>query len=83
MANGKYVTADISTTGGNKLIAQATTIQQWEKFKQVDLGNGTVAFQAMANNQFVTCDLSTGSPVLYATRAAVGGAWEAFVISPA
>jgi aryl-phospho-beta-D-glucosidase BglC (GH1 family) len=83
MANGKYVTADISTTGGNKLIAQATTIQQWEKFKQVNLGNGTVAFQAMANNQFVTCDLSTGSPVLYATRAAVGGSWEAFVISPA
>jgi len=83
MANGKYVSADISTTGGNKLIAQATTIQQWEKFKQVDLGNGTVAFQALANNQFVSCDLNTGAPTLIADRAAVGGAWEAFVVSPA
>jgi hypothetical protein len=80
MVNNKYVTADINQ--GGKLIAEATTIQQWEKFKEVDLGNGTVAFQALVNNQFVSCDLNTGAPTLIADRAAVGGAWEAFVISP-
>jgi aryl-phospho-beta-D-glucosidase BglC (GH1 family) len=80
MANNKYVTADINQ--GGKLIAEASTIQQWEKFKRADLGNGTISLQAMANNQFVSCDLNTGAPTLIADRAAVGGAWEAFVISP-
>lgn len=78
--NNKYVSADLNQ--GTRLIARATTIQQWEKFRRVDLGNGTVAYQALANNKYVTCDLNSGSPVLFANRDAVGGAWEAFIVSP-
>jgi aryl-phospho-beta-D-glucosidase BglC (GH1 family) len=74
-ANGKYVSADLNN--GNKLIAKADTIQQWEKFKKMPQADGTIALLAMANNLYVTTDLNNGG-VLYATKASVGGAWEAF-----
>ncbi|MGN7309401.1 fascin domain-containing protein [Bacillus subtilis] len=76
--NNKYVTADVNV--GGALIAKATTIQQWEKFNRVDLGDGTIALQALANNLYVTCDLNNGGK-LVASRNSVGGAWEAFRVN--
>lgn len=76
--NSLYVSADLNQA--SRLVARSASVQQWEKFKLVDLGNGTVALQAMANNLYVTADLDQGA-VLYATRPAVGGAWEAFTLT--
>ena len=52
----------------------------WEKFKKVQLADGTIALQAMANNKYVCTDVNNGA-VLYANRDSVGGAWEAFTIT--
>lgn len=79
MANNLYVCADSNQS--NKLVPRSTSISTWEKFKKVDLGDGTIALQAMTNNMYVTCDLNNGA-VLYANKASVGGAWEAFYITP-
>ncbi|MNP08976.1 Beta-porphyranase A precursor [compost metagenome] len=76
--NNKYVCADIDQ--GTKLIARSTSIQQWEKFKKVQLADGTIALQAMANNKYVCTDINNGA-VLYANKDSVGGAWEAFTIT--
>ncbi|MNJ76657.1 Beta-porphyranase A precursor [compost metagenome] len=73
--NGKYVAADLNING--KLIARSDTIQQWEKFKKVDLPDGTIALQALANNKYVSVDLNNEAG-LAANRDSVGGAWEAF-----
>ena len=77
--NNLYVTADLNN--GGKLIARAATIQQWEEFKKVAQPDGSTALLAMANNQYVSTDLNTGAPTLIADRAAVGGAWEAYVLT--
>jgi aryl-phospho-beta-D-glucosidase BglC (GH1 family) len=79
MSNNLYVCADLNN--GAKLIPRSTSIGTWEKFKLVTQGDGTTALLAMANNQYVTCDLNNGA-VLVASRAAVGGAWETFYITP-
>lgn len=80
-ANNKYVTADLNQ--GGKLVARAQGIAAWEKFKKVTNADGTVSFQAVANNKFVTCDLNASTPVLVASRDAIGGAWEAFSLTSA
>lgn len=79
-ANNKYVSADLNQ--GGKLIASVSSIQQWEKFRQIALPDGSVGLKALANNKVVSADLNQGA-VLVANRDSVGGAWEAFVITPA
>lgn len=79
LANIKYVQADLNN--GGRLIASASFIGTWEKFYRQDLGNGLIALRSVANNMYVCADLNNGN-VLYANRAAVGGAWEQFVIAP-
>ena len=75
LANGEYVCAD--NAGTNALIANRTSVGQWESFQVVDAGNGNIAFLALANNKYVTAGNAAGPPILIANRTAVG-AWETF-----
>ncbi|HYF64279.1 MAG TPA: glycoside hydrolase family 5 protein, partial [Herpetosiphonaceae bacterium] len=75
LANNKYVSADLNQ--GGKLVAGSAGVLGWEKFRRVDLGNGTFGLQALANNKYVSADLNQGG-ALIANRDAIGGAWEAF-----
>ena len=74
LANGEYVCAD--NAGTNALIANRTSVGQWESFQVVDAGNGNIAFLALANNKYVTAE-NAGATNLIANRTAVG-AWETF-----
>ncbi|WP_165864695.1 DNRLRE domain-containing protein [Capsulimonas corticalis] len=82
-SNGQYVSAD--GAGANPLIANRATpfigAGSWEEFNVVDLGNGYVALQSLANNLYVTDN--GGSSPLIASRTApfIGaGSWEGFQI---
>ncbi len=78
MANNRYVQANPNQ--GGRLIANGSTIQQWEKFQLENVGSGLVALKALANNQYVTVDLNQSTPVLYANRPTYGGQWEQFTL---
>jgi len=73
-ANGKYVCAD--NAGASALIANRTTVGQWEQFKVVDAGNGNIALQSQANSKYV-CAENFGATNLIANRTSIG-AWETF-----
>jgi beta-glucanase (GH16 family) len=75
--SGLYVSAD--TNVGGQLIANRPTIQDWERFEWVELGNGSIGLKARSNGLYVSSDLGrNASAPLYASRASVGGCWEAF-----
>jgi hypothetical protein len=70
------VSADLNV--GAKLIANRQEFGAWETFDVADLGDGSVALRAHANNKFVTADLINGG-TLVANRTSVGF-WEKFQI---
>ena len=74
--NNKYVTAE--NGGASPLIANRTSVGQWERFDLIDRGNSTIALRARANNAFVCAD-NAGSSWLIANRGGVG-AWETFTL---
>ncbi|OKI54674.1 hypothetical protein A6A27_31670 [Micromonospora sp. CB01531] len=75
-ANGMLVSAE--NAGASPLIANRTAIGTWEKFDQIDLGNGNIALRAHANGRIVCAEKGGASPLI-ANRTAVGG-WETFKI---
>jgi beta-glucanase (GH16 family) len=78
-ANGKYICAVIDSK--NELIARSTAIGTWEKFTLQKITDNQYALKSVANNNFVKADLNNNG-VLYASSPLIGGAWEAFTITP-
>jgi hypothetical protein len=75
-ANGDYVTAD--NAGASPLIANRTSIGQWESFDEIDEGGGYIALRAHANNMYVTADNAGAAPLL--AKVASVGTWEQFML---
>jgi lysophospholipase L1-like esterase len=73
-ANGKYVTAD--NAGASPLIANRDAIGTWERFDELDQGDGLIALRAHANGLFVTAE-NAGASAPIANRDAAGP-WETF-----
>lgn len=73
-ANSRWVTAEAA--GGAPLIANRSSIGQWEQFDLIVLNSTSVALRAHANGAFVCAD-NAGASSLIANRGAVGG-WETF-----
>ncbi|MCU0858620.1 MAG: metallophosphoesterase [Pontiellaceae bacterium] len=67
--NGKYVSATYSTN--NTLIANKTTLSNYERFKVVNATN-CVALQCMGNSKFVSIDTPDGSKPMLANRSSIG-----------
>lgn len=67
--NGKYVTGNYSTN--NTLIANKTTVSNYERFKVIDVTN-SIALQCMGNNLFVSTDRADGSKPMVANRSRIG-----------
>jgi hypothetical protein len=67
--NGKYVSATYSTN--NALIANKTTVSNYERFKVVNATN-CVALQCMGNSRFVSIDTPDGSKPMLANRSSIG-----------
>ncbi len=74
LANGDYVCAD--NAGTNALIANRTTVGQWESYQVADAGSGNIALLALANNKYVCAD-NAGATNLIANRTSFGQ-WETF-----
>ncbi len=73
-ANGKIVTA--AQAGAKPLIANRTAIRSWERFDEINLGNGNIALRARANGMIVTAARAGAKPLI-ANRTAIGP-WETF-----
>jgi len=75
-ADQRYVTTQ--SANGLPLIANRTSIGQWEQFTVIDAGGGFVALLARANGRYVTAE-NAGAGALIANRTAIGS-WEKFRI---
>jgi hypothetical protein len=73
-ANGDIVTAD--NTGTSPLIANRTSVGQWESFDLINNADGSVSLRAHANGDIVTADNAGASPLI-ANRTSIGP-WEEF-----
>ncbi|MBD5784720.1 twin-arginine translocation signal domain-containing protein [Cellulosimicrobium terreum] len=73
-ANSRYVQA--RQPDGGTVVAAATAVGAWERFRVESLGGGVVALRADADGRYV-CAEGAGAQPLVANRAAVG-AWERF-----
>ncbi len=74
VVNGRFVVAE--NAGASPLIANRTSVAQWEQFGLYKRGGSNVAFRSMANDLFV-CSESGGAGPLVANRTAVD-TWETF-----
>jgi len=77
-ANVHWVTAE--SAGAAPLVANRSSIGQWEQFDLILVGGTSVALRARANGAFVCAD-NAGSSSLIANRGAVGP-WESFTLIP-
>lgn len=77
-ANSRWVTAE--SAGGAPLIANRTSVGQWEQFDLILLGGTAVALRARVNGAFVCAD-NAGTSSLIANRGSVGP-WESFTLTP-
>jgi GH25 family lysozyme M1 (1,4-beta-N-acetylmuramidase) len=75
-ANGRYVTAE--NAGGSPLIANRTAVAAWERFDQIDAGDGYIALRSHANGRLVTAENAGASPLI-ANRLVIG-LWEKFKV---
>lgn len=73
-ANSRFVTAE--SAGAKSLIANRDSVGLWERFDQIDLGNGSIAVRARANGRIVSA-VDAGASALIADRTAIG-TWETF-----
>ncbi|WUC55025.1 xylosidase [Streptomyces sp. NBC_00554] len=73
-ANSKFVTAE--SAGAKSLIANRDSVGLWERFDQIDLGNGSIALRSRANGRIVSA-VDAGASALIADRTAIG-TWETF-----
>ncbi|MBM4152314.1 MAG: hypothetical protein FJ220_02170 [Kiritimatiellaceae bacterium] len=67
--NGKYVTANYGTA--NTMIANKTTVSNYERFKVVSASGG-IALQCMGNSKYVSIDKVDGTVPMVANRPTVG-----------
>jgi hypothetical protein len=74
--NQKWVSAENGTSSENLLIADVTTVTDWERFVVVDAGNGQIGLRCQANSQYV-CAEGAGTATLRANRSALNS-WEKF-----
>ncbi len=74
--NGRYVTAENGGTA--PLIANRTAVDFWERFDQVDAGDGYIALRSHANGLYVTAE-NAGAAPLIANRTVIGS-WEKFTV---
>jgi xyloglucan-specific endo-beta-1,4-glucanase len=77
LANSKYVCAD--NGGDSALIANRTSISDWEKFTVSKNSDGSYSFKSKVNGQFVCAD-NWGNNALIANRTSASG-WESFWIN--
>jgi hypothetical protein len=73
-ANGDIVTAD--NAGASPLIANRTSVGNWETFDLINNSDGSVSLRAHANGDIVTADNAGASPLI-ANRTSIGP-WEEF-----
>jgi beta-glucosidase len=71
-ANGRLVTAE--NAGAAALIANRDAVGPWEQFDEIDLGGGTIALRAHANNRYVTA--APGASLI--ANATTAGAQQTF-----
>ncbi|MFE7814883.1 trypsin-like serine protease [Streptomyces sp. NPDC057433] len=87
-ANGKYVSAAVTTTGENegRLRARSDTVAGWEQFTFHTRDDGaTVALRSEASRLFVATELNrTGAHegMLRARSESVTGGWESYTLVP-
>jgi hypothetical protein len=75
-ANGQYVSADLNKSNPPNLWANRTAVGGWETYKIIDAGDGNIALQSQANQDYVCAD-NAGTNPLIANRTAVGP-WESY-----
>jgi hypothetical protein len=68
------VTAE--NAGASALIANRTSVGQWETFGLIHNADGSVSLKAAANSKYVTAE-NAGAAALIANRTAIGP-WEEF-----
>ncbi|GFP74581.1 cellulase family glycosylhydrolase [Clostridium fungisolvens] len=73
-ANGKVISAD--NYGNDPLIANRDTAGDWELFKVIDNGDGTISFQSKINGKYVAADLNNGNKLI--ARSTSIQQWEKF-----
>ncbi|GKU26523.1 cellulase family glycosylhydrolase [Clostridium folliculivorans] len=73
-ANGKVISAD--NYGNDPLLANRDTAGDWELFKVIDNGDGTISFQSKANGKYVAADLNNGNKLI--ARSTSIQQWEKF-----
>lgn len=77
-STGNYVSAWIGgSPGTNPLEARSSSIGTWEKYKVIEAGDGCIALQALANNQYVSAWLSDTNTPLEARSTSIS-TWEKF-----
>lgn len=74
VANNQYVSAD--NYGNDPLLANRTSVQNWEKFKVVQNSDNTISLLSRANQKYVKVDLNNGAK-LVASSSQIQG-WEKF-----
>lgn len=75
-SNGNYVCSD--NYGNDPLIANRTSISDWEKYQVIQNADGTISLLSNANNKYVCADLNQ-SGVLVARSTSIDS-WEKFNI---
>ncbi|KAL9652768.1 hypothetical protein ABK040_010801 [Willaertia magna] len=75
-SNNRFVSAD--NYGDSPLIANRTSVSQWEQFELIYTGINTVSLRALVNNKYVSAD-NYGNNPLIANRDSIGE-WESFQI---
>lgn len=81
-AAGRYVSANISGSGGGALQATASSIGPWELFAIEVTSDGWYAIKSAANNKYVTANISAGNNGALQAKASAVGLWERFDLYP-
>ncbi|MEU1756726.1 hypothetical protein ABZ436_29280 [Micromonospora matsumotoense] len=74
----RYVSANISGSGGGALQATASSIGPWELFTIEVASEGWYAIKSAANSKYVTADISAGNNGALKAKSSTTGTWEWF-----
>lgn len=73
-ANGNYISAD--NYGNDPLVANRTTVGDWEKFQVINNSDGTISLLSKINNKYVCADLNQSTKLV--ARSTTISTWEKF-----
>ncbi|QAA34430.1 cellulase family glycosylhydrolase [Clostridium manihotivorum] len=73
-ANGNIISAD--NYGNDPLVANRSSAGDWELFKVIDNGDGTISFLSKVNEKYVAADLNNGNKLI--ARSTSIQQWEKF-----